>query len=116
MLAAETSADPHPCPPCNRLLDECQSEAQALGHNYIGTEHLLLVLLKDTEGTAAKVLNHLEINRERVREEVLEAITDPTPRDDIDKMKPKLVTAGNVWQKSKDEVCGPKCCVAPHPV
>jgi ATP-dependent Clp protease ATP-binding subunit ClpC len=86
-----------------RLLDECQSEAQALGHNYIGTEHLLLVLLKDTEGTAAKVLNHLEINRERVREEVLEAITDPTPRDDIDKMKPKLVTAGNVWQKSKDE-------------
>jgi len=45
-------------------------EARALGHNYIGTEHLLLGLLREEEGLAARVLETLEISLEEVRAQV----------------------------------------------
>ena len=47
-------------------------EASNLGHNYIGTEHLLLGLIKENEGIAAQVLLNLGVKLEDVREEVLE--------------------------------------------
>src|SRR5213080_4428015 len=47
-----------------------QDEARALKHNYIGTEHLLLGLLREEEGLAARVLESLEITAEGVRSEV----------------------------------------------
>jgi hypothetical protein len=47
-----------------------QEEARALGHNYIGSEHLLLGLLREEEGLAARVLEHLDITPERVRAQV----------------------------------------------
>src|SRR5436190_1773369 len=47
-----------------------QDEARALKHNYIGTEHLLLGLLREEEGLAARVLESLEITAEGVRAEV----------------------------------------------
>ena len=47
-----------------------QEEARALGHNYIGSEHILLGLLREEEGLAARVLEHLDITLERVRAEV----------------------------------------------
>jgi ATP-dependent Clp protease ATP-binding subunit ClpC len=46
-------------------------EAKALGHNYVGTEHLLLGLLGEPEGVAAKVLSNLDLKLEDVRQEVL---------------------------------------------
>ena len=46
-------------------------EARALGHNYIGTEHLLLGLLREQEGVAAQVLLNLGVKLEDVREEVI---------------------------------------------
>jgi ATP-dependent Clp protease ATP-binding subunit ClpA len=47
-----------------------QDEAQRLGHNYMGTEHLLLGLVREGEGVAAKVLNSLGVSLDRVRSEV----------------------------------------------
>jgi ATP-dependent Clp protease ATP-binding subunit ClpC len=47
-----------------------QDEARALGHNYIGTEHLLLGLLREEEGLAARVLGSLDITIEEVRAQV----------------------------------------------
>jgi hypothetical protein len=47
-----------------------QDEAQRLGHNYMGTEHLLLGLVREGEGVAAKVLNNLGVSLDRVRSEV----------------------------------------------
>jgi ATP-dependent Clp protease ATP-binding subunit ClpC len=47
-----------------------QDEARRLQHNYIGTEHLLLGLLREEEGIAARVLESLGITAERVRSEV----------------------------------------------
>jgi ATP-dependent Clp protease ATP-binding subunit ClpC len=47
-----------------------QDEARALGHNYIGTEHLLLGLLREEEGLAARVLESLDITVDEVRAQV----------------------------------------------
>src|SRR5437763_1036709 len=47
-----------------------QEEARELKHNYIGTEHILLGLLREEEGLAARVLAELDVTLERVRDEV----------------------------------------------
>ena len=47
-----------------------QDEARALKHNYIGTEHILLGLLREEEGLAARVLEQLDITVEEVRAQV----------------------------------------------
>jgi ATP-dependent Clp protease ATP-binding subunit ClpC len=59
-------------PRAKKVLELSMEEASALGHNYIGTEHLLLGLIKEQEGIAAQVLMNLNIKLEDVREEVLE--------------------------------------------
>src|ERR1700693_5429636 len=47
-----------------------QDEARTLKHNYIGTEHILLGLLREEEGLAARVLGSLDITTEEVRAQV----------------------------------------------
>jgi len=51
-----------------------QDEARALKHNYIGTEHLLLGLLREQEGIAARVLGTLEVTVEEVRSQVVRIV------------------------------------------
>ncbi len=48
-----------------------QEEARSLGHNYIGTEHILLGLLRDAEGIAARVLESRNVTSEEVRSRVM---------------------------------------------
>ena len=57
-----------------KVLSLAQEEAQRLQHNYIGTEHLLLGLVREGEGVAAKVLASLDIDLEMVRKKVEEII------------------------------------------
>ncbi len=59
-------------PRAKKVLELSMEEASALSHNYIGTEHLLLGLIKENEGIAAQVLMNLGVKLEDVREEVLE--------------------------------------------
>ena len=51
-----------------------QEEARALRHNYIGTEHILLGLVRERDGVAARVLEGLDITVERVREQVVRIV------------------------------------------
>ncbi len=53
-----------------RVLTSAQEEAQHLNHNYIGTEHILLGLIREEEGVAAKVLNNLGVSLSKVRSAV----------------------------------------------
>ena len=53
-----------------RVLSLAQEEAQRFNHNYIGTEHILLGLVRETDGTAAKVLASLAIELGKVRSAV----------------------------------------------
>ncbi len=58
-------------PRSKKVLELSMAEARALNHNYIGTEHLLLGLIREGEGVAAKILNDLGIDLEKARQEVL---------------------------------------------
>jgi ATP-dependent Clp protease ATP-binding subunit ClpC len=58
-------------PRAKKVIEFSLEEARALGHNYIGTEHILLGLLRENEGVAAHVLMNLGVKLEDVREEVL---------------------------------------------
>jgi len=59
-------------PKAKKVLELSLEEASNLGHNYIGTEHILLGLIKENEGIAAQVLMNLGVKLEDVREEVLD--------------------------------------------
>jgi ATP-dependent Clp protease ATP-binding subunit ClpC len=61
-------------PRAKKVLELALEEAGNLGHNYIGTEHLLLGLIRENEGIAAQVLLNLGIKLEEVRDEVLELL------------------------------------------
>ena len=53
-----------------RVLSLAQEEAQRFNHNYIGTEHILLGLVRETEGVAARVLSSLTVDLSKVRSAV----------------------------------------------
>src|SRR5918911_4677032 len=57
-----------------RVLTFAQEEAQRLNHNYIGTEHILLGLIREEEGLAAKVLRELGLDQSRVRQVIEEIV------------------------------------------
>ncbi len=58
-------------PRAKRVIEYAIEEARNLNHNYVGTEHLLLGLLREQDGVAAQVLQNLGLKLEEVREEVL---------------------------------------------
>ncbi len=57
-----------------KAFEFANEEATQLNHNYVGTEHLLLALLRQTDGIAAQVLENLNINLKEVRKEVLKEL------------------------------------------
>ncbi len=57
-----------------KVFEYANEEAASLNHNYVGTEHLLLALLRQTDGVAAQVLENLNINLKDVRKEVLKEL------------------------------------------
>lgn len=66
-------------PLAKKVLEFSLEEAQNLGHSYLGTEHLLLGLIRETDGIAARVLRELGVEVESVREEVLALLgADPS--------------------------------------
>ncbi|MCH2115504.1 MAG: ATP-dependent Clp protease ATP-binding subunit [Pirellulales bacterium] len=58
-------------PRAKKVIEYSMEEARQLNHNYVGTEHILLGLLREQEGVAAQVLMNLGLKLEEVREEVL---------------------------------------------
>ena len=62
-------------PRAKKVLELSLREALQLGHNYIGTEHILLGLLREGEGTAVKVLSRLKAEPSAVRQEVIERLS-----------------------------------------
>src|SRR5213595_1176246 len=83
-------------PRVKKVLALAGKEAKALNHSYVGTEHILLGLLREGEGVAARVLKSLEVDIERTRNEILkeldpnfmpaeaeEGAAEPTSRKDV---------------------------------
>jgi ATP-dependent Clp protease ATP-binding subunit ClpC len=67
-------------PRARRVIELAIDEARYLGHNYIGTEHLLLGLLREGEGIAAGVLDSFGITLERARTETERVLSSGTPK------------------------------------
>jgi ATP-dependent Clp protease ATP-binding subunit ClpC len=63
-------------PRAKKVLELSLSEAKLLGHRYIGTEHILLGLLREGEGVAAQVLTALGADLDGVRERVLQLLAE----------------------------------------
>ena len=63
-------------PRAKRVLELSLEEARQLGHNYIGTEHLLMGLVREGEGVAARVLENLAIDVSSIRTEVIQMLGD----------------------------------------
>lgn len=73
-----------PLTPCSiKVVKRAVLEADALTHNYVGTEHLLIALLREREGVAVQVLAHLGVKPEAVVEEVLNLLGFPKPEAKI---------------------------------
>jgi len=66
-------------PRAKRVIELAVDEARFLGHQYIGTEHILLGLLREGEGVAAGVLESLGVSVERVHSELNRALSQSTP-------------------------------------
>lgn len=57
-----------------KVFEYSNEEAASLNHNYVGTEHLLLAILRQTDGVASQILENLNINLKEVRKEVLKEL------------------------------------------
>jgi ATP-dependent Clp protease ATP-binding subunit ClpC len=67
-------------PRAKKVLELALREALSLGHNYIGTEHILLGLMRESEGVAARILNDLDVDADRARQEVMRVLSGPSRR------------------------------------
>merc|ERR1712032_1067166 len=63
-------------PRAKRVLELSLDEARQIGHNYIGTEHLLLGLIREGEGVAARVLENLGVELSKVRSQIIRSLGD----------------------------------------
>lgn len=77
--SAAVSGDIPFTPKAKKAIELAMDEARQLGHNYIGTEHLLLGLIKEGEGVASEVLTNLGLDAAKVREEVMQILGSATP-------------------------------------
>ncbi len=71
--------EPKLTPKAKRVLELAADEARRMRHNYIGTEHLLLALLREKDGLAATVLRRLGLNLEKARSQVMEYLGPDAP-------------------------------------
>lgn len=68
-------------PRSKKVVEYAQDEATRLQHNYVGTEHVLLGLLREGDGVAAQVLMNCGVKLEDVRDEVLNLLGEPNSRE-----------------------------------
>ncbi len=85
-------------PRVKKVLALAGKEAKALGHSYVGTEHILLGLLREGDGVAAKVLKNLDVDIERTRNEILRELNPNFSPEDED-MEGAEVGGGSTGKK-----------------
>lgn len=87
-------------PRAKRVLELSWDEARQLGHNYIGTEHLLLGLIREGEGVAARVLENLGVDLNKVRSNVVKMLGETKPTQT---QTTSTVSSGKTKTPSLDE-------------
>src|ERR1700728_2809234 len=92
-------------PRVKKVLALAGKEAKSLNHSYVGTEHILLGLLREGEGVAARVLKNLEVDIERTRNEILKEL-DPNFTPPESEQEPGA-GGGSAESKQKGDVKTP---------
>jgi ATP-dependent Clp protease ATP-binding subunit ClpC len=90
-------------PRVKKVLALASKEAKALNHSYVGTEHILLGLLREGEGVAAQVLRNLEVNLDKARSEILKEL-DPnftSQSEEEDEDSEPVTPSGNTPSSDK---------------
>ena len=95
-------------PRAKKVLELALREALSLGHNYIGTEHILLGLIKENEGVAARILLEFDADSEKIRNEIMRKLTGsarrtPVPQGESKKRVKLLDQFGRNLTKLADE-------------
>jgi len=97
-------------PRVKKVLALASKEAKALNHSYVGTEHILLGLLREGDGVAARVLKSLDVDIERARQEILKEL-DPNLQESMESGggggSSEPVGAGTPKEEKKGEVKTP---------
>jgi ATP-dependent Clp protease ATP-binding subunit ClpC len=81
-------------PRVKKVLALAAKEAKALNHTYVGTEHLLLGLLREGDGVAARVLKNLDVDIEETRKEILKELDPNFQADEDESSEPGEKPAG----------------------
>jgi hypothetical protein len=76
-------------PRAKKVLELALREAMALGHNYIGTEHILLGVVRENQGVAARILLDFDADAEKIRNEVLRMLSGP-PRRAVEQLRAEI--------------------------
>ncbi len=86
----ETSGQAPFTPRSKKVLELALRESLQLGHGYIGTEHLLLGLVRESEGVAARVLFNLDVDPDRIRREVVRRLGAEPESDPLDRVEAEM--------------------------
>jgi len=86
-------------PRAKKAIEYSMEEARHLNHNYVGTEHILLGLLRQQQGVAATVLENLSLKLEDVREEVIEHLTKSSSDTLADNETSQPTSDAIAWQQ-----------------
>jgi ATP-dependent Clp protease ATP-binding subunit ClpC len=87
-------------PRAKKVLELALREALSLGHNYIGTEHILLGLVRENEGVAARILLDLDADEGVIRDQVIRLLSGPR----YEKRRPYVPTSPPVAPEVKAEL------------
>ncbi|MFB9861162.1 ATP-dependent Clp protease ATP-binding subunit [Salinicoccus siamensis] len=109
----EPSSSIHYTPRAKKVIELSMDEARKLHHNFVGTEHLLLGLIRESEGVAARVLANLDLNITKARAAVIKMLGNPDAFQQKDNLKkdhntPTLDSlARDLTQIARDEMLDP---------
>ena len=94
-------------PRAKKVLELALREALSLGHNYIGTEHILLGLVRENEGVAARILLDFDADAEKIRNEIIRMLSGPGrrpqtgPHEVEQRLSPQISRAGGGFLLSR---------------
>ena len=91
-------------PRAKKVLELSLREALQLGHNYIGTEHILLGLIREGEGVAAQVLGRLGADLNRVRQQVIQLLHGYQGKEEPETAAPRPAPAGRAERRLRSDV------------
>ncbi len=89
-------------PRTKRILEDSMSEARELNHNYISPEHILLALIKQSEGVAFTILNNLGVDFDKLRKDLIIALQGEPPQEGSSRANKSKIETPTLDQFGRD--------------